>query len=93
MAYLETDYPRLYRRIMDSKDAPIDELKMRPETLEAIKQTEFDTVFSVACIPSCFHESIPFMQGDRRQEIIDACRVWANEWDKKNGGVEDLYGK
>ncbi|EGP0030412.1 hypothetical protein IVP92_000213 [Shigella flexneri] len=70
-----------------------DELKMRPETLEAIKQTEFDTVFSVACIPSCFHESIPFMQGDRRQEIIDACRVWANEWDKKNGGVEDLYGK
>ncbi|EFU5244925.1 hypothetical protein HT807_004883, partial [Salmonella enterica] len=67
MAYLETDFPRLYRRIMDSKDAPIDELKMRPETLEAIKQTEFDTVFSVACIPSCFHESIPFMQGDRRQ--------------------------
>ncbi|CAK0714110.1 hypothetical protein FGAF719_50300, partial (plasmid) [Escherichia coli] len=51
------------------------------------------TVFSVACIPSSFHESIPFMQGDRRQEIIDACRVWANEWDKKNGGVEDLYGK
>ncbi|EES8307141.1 hypothetical protein BKF12_003306 [Escherichia coli] len=93
MAYLETDFPRLYRRIMDSKDAPIDELKMRPETLEAIKQTEFETVFSVACIPSCFHESIPFMQGDRRQEIIDACRVWANEWDKKNGGVEDLYGK
>lgn len=93
MAYLGEDYPRLHRRIMDAKDAPVDELKMRPETMEGIKDAGFDTVFSVACIPSNFHDELPFMQGDCRQEIIDSCRVWANEWDKKNGGVEDLYGR
>ncbi|MDV1094922.1 hypothetical protein RZQ20_21910 [Raoultella ornithinolytica] len=93
MAYIETDFPRLHKRIEDSRLAPVEELKMRPATLELIKETGFDTVYSVACIPAEFHENIPFMQGECRQEIIDACRVWANEWDKANGGVEDLYRK
>lgn len=93
MAYLETEFPRLHRRITDARVAPVDELKMRPETLAEIKKTAFDTVYSVACIPVEFHESIPFMLGENRQEIIDACRVWADRWDKENGGVEDLYAE
>ncbi|HBT4785561.1 TPA: hypothetical protein MB364_000864 [Klebsiella variicola subsp. variicola] len=93
MAYIGADFPRLHKRIMDSRNAPVDELKMRQATLDSIKATGFDTVYSVACIPAEFHENIPFMQGESRQEIIDACRVWANEWDKANGGVEDLYRK
>lgn len=91
IAFIEQDFPRLHARIHASQAAPVDQLKMRPETMAEIKSANFPTVYSVACIPAEFHPSIPFMQGECRQEIVDACRVWANEWDRDNGGVEDLY--
>ncbi|EPL8679419.1 hypothetical protein N0P70_005412 [Klebsiella michiganensis] len=91
LAQLERDYPRLHNRIMDAKAAPVDELVMRPETMAEIQKTSFDSVWSVACIPSSHHDVIPFMQGERRDEILNAVRVWANRWDKANGGVEELY--
>nr|DAQ78064.1 MAG TPA: hypothetical protein [Caudoviricetes sp.] len=91
MNYYEGAFPKLHARIKASKEALVDELKMRPETMAAIKESKFDTVHSVACIPSAFHEHIPFMQGEQRIEVINACRVWADQWDKDNGGVEQLY--
>lgn len=91
MTYLKDAFPKLHARIVASKSASVDELKMRPETLAAIRNSKFDTVHSVACIPSAFHEHIPFMQGEQRNEVINACRVWADQWDSANGGVEQLY--
>lgn len=91
MDYYEGAFPKLHARITAAKEALVDELQMRPETMAAIKESKFDTVHSVACIPSAFHEHIPFMQGDQRVEVINACRVWADRWDKANGGVEQLY--
>jgi hypothetical protein len=92
MSKLEKKFPKLHKRISDSKEAHIDELKMRPGTLVALKTLGFNTVFNVASIPSTFMPSIPELDKEMDEEIVASVRMWASKWDRENGGVEELYG-
>lgn len=92
MGKLENKFPQLHKRILSAKEASIDELQMRPDTLVALKSLGFKTVFNVASIPSTFMPSIPELDKEMDDEIVASVRMWASKWDRENGGVEELYG-
>lgn len=92
MGKLEGKFPKLHKRITDSKQATIDELEMRPGTLVALKELGFTSVFHVASIPSTYLPSILELDKEMDEEIVASVRMWASRWDRENGGVEELYG-
>ncbi|WP_312329926.1 DNA-directed RNA polymerase subunit alpha C-terminal domain-containing protein [Atlantibacter hermannii] len=88
MARLAMDFPKIHQRILDAKDAPIDELPVSSKTLSVLKKAGCETILDIA---SVLPENIIKISGVGEKmaaEITPAINSWCIKWAKVNGDIE-----